>query len=52
MQQIAQVKMETWVEGHVTLVGDAAYCPTPISGVVSSSSCPISTSPHFFSTSV
>jgi 2-polyprenyl-6-methoxyphenol hydroxylase-like FAD-dependent oxidoreductase len=38
MQQIAQVKMETWVERHVTLVGDAAYCPTPISGVVSSSS--------------
>jgi 2-polyprenyl-6-methoxyphenol hydroxylase-like FAD-dependent oxidoreductase len=35
MQQIAQVKMESWVKGHVTLVGDAAYCPTPISGVVS-----------------
>jgi 2-polyprenyl-6-methoxyphenol hydroxylase-like FAD-dependent oxidoreductase len=34
MQQIAQVKMESWVKGHVTLVGDAAYCPTPISGVV------------------
>ncbi|EMD64686.1 hypothetical protein GGP41_003035 [Bipolaris sorokiniana] len=33
MQQIAQVKMDTWVKGHVTLVGDAAYCPSPISGV-------------------
>lgn len=35
MQQIAQVKMDTWVKGHVALVGDAAYCPSPISGVVS-----------------
>lgn len=33
MQQIAQVKMDTWVKGHVALVGDAAYCPSPISGV-------------------
>ncbi|CAO2652729.1 Nn.00g021400.m01.CDS01 [Neocucurbitaria sp. VM-36] len=33
MQQIAQVKMDTWVKGHVVLVGDAAYCPSPISGV-------------------
>ncbi|KAF1940426.1 FAD/NAD(P)-binding domain-containing protein [Clathrospora elynae] len=36
MQQIAQVKMDTWVKGHVALVGDAAYCPSPISGVGSS----------------
>lgn len=36
MQQIAQVKMDTWVKGHVALVGDAAYCPSPISGVVRS----------------
>lgn len=35
MQQIAQVKMDTWVKGRVVLVGDAAYCPSPISGVVS-----------------
>ena len=34
MQQIAQVKMDTWVKGHVALVGDAGYCPSPISGVV------------------
>jgi 2-polyprenyl-6-methoxyphenol hydroxylase-like FAD-dependent oxidoreductase len=35
MQQIAQVKMEKWSRGHVVLVGDAAYTPSPISGVVS-----------------
>jgi 2-polyprenyl-6-methoxyphenol hydroxylase-like FAD-dependent oxidoreductase len=35
MQQIAQVRMDTWHKGCVTLVGDAAYCPSPISGVVS-----------------
>lgn len=34
MQQIAQVKMDTWHKGHVALIGDAAYCPSPISGVV------------------
>lgn len=34
MQQIAQVRMDRWVEGRVVLVGDAAYCPSPISGVV------------------
>jgi 2-polyprenyl-6-methoxyphenol hydroxylase-like FAD-dependent oxidoreductase len=34
MQQIAQVKMPEWSKGHVALVGDAAYCPSPISGVV------------------
>jgi 2-polyprenyl-6-methoxyphenol hydroxylase-like FAD-dependent oxidoreductase len=35
MQQIAQVKMPEWSKGNVALVGDAAYCPSPISGVVS-----------------
>jgi 2-polyprenyl-6-methoxyphenol hydroxylase-like FAD-dependent oxidoreductase len=35
MQQIAQVRMDTWHKGCVALVGDAAYCPSPISGVVS-----------------
>lgn len=34
-QQIAQVKMDKWSKGRVVLVGDAAYCPSPISGVVS-----------------
>ncbi|KAH8706132.1 hypothetical protein GQ44DRAFT_716323 [Phaeosphaeriaceae sp. PMI808] len=33
MQEIAQVVMPHWSKGHVALVGDAAYCPSPISGV-------------------
>jgi 2-polyprenyl-6-methoxyphenol hydroxylase-like FAD-dependent oxidoreductase len=33
-QEIAQVKMEQWVKGRVALLGDAAFCPSPISGVV------------------
>ncbi|KUJ23171.1 FAD/NAD(P)-binding domain-containing protein [Mollisia scopiformis] len=33
MQEIAQIKMPTWHEGRVGLVGDAAYCPSPISGM-------------------
>lgn len=37
LQQIGQVKMERWNEGRVALLGDAAYCPSPISGVVSQS---------------
>lgn len=36
MQEIAQVKMPTWSQGRVTLVGDAAYCPSPILGMGSS----------------
>jgi 2-polyprenyl-6-methoxyphenol hydroxylase-like FAD-dependent oxidoreductase len=35
MQQIAQVKMPEWSKGRVALLGDAGYCPSPISGVVS-----------------
>lgn len=35
LQQVAQVKMERWSKGSVVLLGDAAYCPSPISGVVS-----------------
>lgn len=35
LQQVAQVKMEKWCQGSVALLGDAAYCPSPISGVVS-----------------
>ncbi|KAF3033759.1 hypothetical protein E8E12_004328 [Didymella heteroderae] len=33
VQQVAQVKMERWSQGSVVLLGDAAYCPSPISGV-------------------
>jgi len=33
MQQTAQVKMPIWSSGRVALIGDAAYCPSPISGM-------------------
>jgi 2-polyprenyl-6-methoxyphenol hydroxylase-like FAD-dependent oxidoreductase len=29
---ISQIKMENWSEGRVTLVGDACYCPSLLSG--------------------
>ncbi len=29
---LAQVRMPTWSKGRVTLIGDAAYCPTPFTG--------------------
>ncbi|KAL0259037.1 hypothetical protein SLS55_006542 [Diplodia seriata] len=34
MQQIAQVKMprSSWTKGRVALLGDAGYCPSPITG--------------------
>lgn len=31
-QKIGQVKMEKWSKGRVILLGDAAYCPSPITG--------------------
>jgi 2-polyprenyl-6-methoxyphenol hydroxylase-like FAD-dependent oxidoreductase len=30
---IAQVKMDRWSKGRVTLVGDAGYCPSALSGM-------------------
>ena len=30
--RISQVKMQKWCEGRVAIVGDAAYCATPIAG--------------------
>lgn len=33
MQRIAQVKSTSWSSGRVVLVGDAGYCPSPISGM-------------------
>ncbi|CZR51867.1 related to salicylate 1-monooxygenase [Phialocephala subalpina] len=32
MQEIGQVKMSFWHKGRIALLGDAAYCPSPISG--------------------
>ncbi|MDR7280591.1 FAD-dependent monooxygenase [Catenuloplanes atrovinosus] len=29
---MAQVRMDTWSRGRVTLLGDAAFCPSPLSG--------------------
>lgn len=33
MQEIAQVKMPRWSKGRVALLGDAGFCPSPISGM-------------------
>ncbi|MFD4704078.1 FAD-dependent monooxygenase [Gottfriedia sp. NPDC058432] len=30
--EICQIHMPTWSNGRITLVGDAAYCPSPLSG--------------------
>jgi 2-polyprenyl-6-methoxyphenol hydroxylase-like FAD-dependent oxidoreductase len=29
---MAQVRMDRWFTGRVTLLGDAGYCPSPLSG--------------------
>ncbi|KAK4549747.1 hypothetical protein LTR36_005048 [Oleoguttula mirabilis] len=31
-QELAQAKMGSWVKGRVALLGDAGYCPSPVSG--------------------
>jgi 2-polyprenyl-6-methoxyphenol hydroxylase-like FAD-dependent oxidoreductase len=33
---VSQVRMNRWARGRVTLVGDAGYCPSPLSGQGSS----------------
>lgn len=33
LQEIAQIKMNTWSNNRVALLGDAGYCPSPISGM-------------------
>lgn len=32
VQETAQAKMDSWVKGRVVLLGDAGYCPSPVSG--------------------
>ena len=34
--EVAQVKMDRWSTGRVSLTGDAAYCPSPLTGQGSS----------------
>ncbi|KAJ5795861.1 uncharacterized protein N7518_004401 [Penicillium psychrosexuale] len=36
-QNIVQIKTDTWHPGRVVLLGDAAYCPSPLSGMGTSS---------------
>ena len=33
LQEIAQIKMNTWSNNRVALLGDAGYCPSPMSGM-------------------
>lgn len=33
MQKVVQIKLPTWWKGRVVLAGDAGYCPSPISGM-------------------
>jgi 2-polyprenyl-6-methoxyphenol hydroxylase-like FAD-dependent oxidoreductase len=33
VQQVAQVKMPSWHKGRTVLLGDAGYCPSPVSGL-------------------
>jgi 2-polyprenyl-6-methoxyphenol hydroxylase-like FAD-dependent oxidoreductase len=37
-QEIVQVKINKWHEGRVVLLGDAAHCPSPFSGMGTTSS--------------
>lgn len=36
LDSVAQVRMDTWAADRVVLVGDAGYCPSPLSGQGSS----------------
>ena len=33
IQEVAQAKCEAWSRGRVALVGDCAFCPSPVSGM-------------------
>lgn len=32
-QDLAQVRLDSWTHGRVALIGDAGYCPTPLTGL-------------------
>jgi 2-polyprenyl-6-methoxyphenol hydroxylase-like FAD-dependent oxidoreductase len=36
LDPVSQVRMDSWSAGRITLVGDAGYCPSPLSGQGSS----------------
>ncbi|RFU33900.1 hypothetical protein B7463_g2400, partial [Scytalidium lignicola] len=37
-QEVVQVRIDTWHKGRVVLLGDAGYCPSPFSGMGTTSS--------------
>ncbi|PKX97017.1 FAD/NAD(P)-binding domain-containing protein [Aspergillus novofumigatus IBT 16806] len=37
-QKVGQVRLDSWSRGRVVLVGDAAYCPSPATGMGTTSS--------------
>ncbi|KAJ6188061.1 hypothetical protein N7519_002969 [Penicillium mononematosum] len=37
-QNVAQIRTDTWHSGRVVLLGDAAHCPSPLSGMGTSNS--------------
>lgn len=37
VSELAQIKSRTWSSGRVVLLGDAAHCPSPVSGMGTSS---------------
>jgi 2-polyprenyl-6-methoxyphenol hydroxylase-like FAD-dependent oxidoreductase len=37
-QEVGQVRLDSWSHGRVVLVGDSAYCPSPATGMGTTSS--------------
>ncbi|GAA95123.1 uncharacterized protein L969DRAFT_51813 [Mixia osmundae IAM 14324] len=40
VQDVAQIKLDSWSRGRCVLLGDAGYCPSPITGLGTSSAVP------------